>query len=172
MNNQATKQEVERKFLLRRVPSFPEKTVSDRKLIYQGYTEDGTRYRMEQWLDGVAYTRTTKVRVDDSECIETETEVTSREFNYSRPVKALRKYRYSWIDGPLLMCVDHIQSGPILFEAEYIGGNEEEAQLFKKADIELPDFIKEELYAEVTGDPRFLNCNLCRPVTIFYPTTE
>lgn len=172
------KREVERKFLLRRFPD-PHQAVFDSHLyIVQRYTAEGVRYRQSiayspstgEW----EFTRTTKPRVDAFECIETEETLTMEEYNAAHPtwVKGLTKHRFVLNRGKLQFVVDHISQGPILLEVEYMGDDPQEAQDFKSAQIEFPDFLKEDVFMEITGQVMFLNCNLARTIPKGNPVQE
>jgi hypothetical protein len=164
------KREVERKFLLRRLPNFPKGMGIELQQILQGYTADNIRYRKQTCRGGdnlfdTECFRTEKRKVDDAESIEIEESISSAEFAAASVIKYVKKSRHSWTEGILQFTVDVLEDGPVLLEVELLSQEEEQIAQFKAEKMLFNQYILDELVLEVTSDERFRNSELAVPVT-------
>ena len=160
--SETTEIEIERRFLLKKLPSNVKWT---RKLdITQHYLSDKDAdevVRIRRTLEtkkrktvSVEYMHTTKTRVSDMAVIEKEVNLTYDEY-YDLLLASKRKigkYRYIKKVGKLKWEIDVFTSLNLII-AEIELPNEEH-------DLEIPEWLKEVMLLEVTGMHQFSNSNL------------
>lgn len=150
--------EIERKFLLKCLPVNIES--ADRVLlISQFYVEEGNHfYRIRQTkIEGTdvwTYDKTTKLKIKEGVFDELIEPLTTYQFSdlYSKASKGITKYRHEIHCNGLKWEID-----------EFIGMNLVVAEIelpYENFELELPDFIKNELILEVTQFKEFSNYNL------------
>lgn len=157
------KREVERKFLLRRMP----RCRYDRHFyITQRYTPEGVRYRQcveqneptSKW----EFTKTVFTKVNNFERIKIETSLTLEEHHAAivACTKVLGKTRAILKHDKLQFTVDVILSGSVLLKVAYIGDDLQGIEAFKSEQIQFPKAVQEEVFVEITGVEKFFGFNL------------
>jgi CYTH domain-containing protein len=146
--------EIERKWLLYREPIIPESLVNDVivKDLLQFYTERG-RFRIESIGEDLKFFHTIKKSITSGVSEEIENEITEEEFINAKSESTgfVQKVRFEWKENSLKFFVDMLTSGTMLLEVELPSIDFE---------FEMPSFLTECIYAEVTNDDRFNNYNL------------
>ena len=161
------KLEIERKFLLKSIPSIvPLEKVKIDQYYYKN--SDGIWERCRSWesdIKGTRYIHTVKKSISKGVNIEDEKDVSLKEFKkfkskcLSGDVEArfISKERWIYPDGNLYWEVDIFNSGHHLIVAEI----EIPTKNFK---VDIPNFIKDKLLLEVTGLKQFSNRNLSNKI--------
>ena len=159
------KKEIERKFLLKRLPlliSVADKEDLDQLWIRQYYTPEG-RYRAEYRITGRTFTHCVKTdpleggsklaAVKDEE----ETIITYNEFRsaISKADRYLTKKRFAFHVGEVKWDIDVYDNMQLVTAEAEIPTPD--------FPLEIPDFIKDELIMEVTGVKAFNNWALAEP---------
>jgi len=152
--------EIERKFLLKRVPAFLAKDL-ERYLIHQVYVDiDGqvTRFRMTEDLrrpnNETIYFKCVKKPISTGVFEEIEVKVSENTFNKmaKQPHRFIIKERLVYSDGGLKWEIDIYEDiNLVTLEVELDDINQE---------IEIPEKIKKEIICEVTGQKPFSNYSL------------
>ena len=149
-----TNLEIERKWLLYREPIIPENLVDSVivKDLLQFYTERG-RFRVEAIGEDMKFFHTVKRTISSGVIEETEREIPEEEFVNAKNESTgfVQKVRFEWKDADLKFFVDLLVSGTMLLEVEFPSTD------YK---FEMPLFLGNCIYAEVTDDARFTNYNL------------
>jgi len=154
--------EIERKFLLKKMPSIEPDEILD---IEQYYWEnsDGVWERARTYhsnINGDSYIHTIKTSVSKGISMEDESQMTKEEFEIfknkcllNRNSKFINKKRYIYKYGDLKWEVDVFENDYKLIIAEI--------ELPKKRyKLKFPDYIKDALLLEVTGLKQFNNRSL------------
>ena len=147
--------EIERRFLLKRMPIFEYEGFLD---ISQCYVEEDkvfTRYRGQKGVEGLKYYRTIKDDIDGSLVREEgEEQITQEEFlkKVQESKKLISKMRYSQKNGEDTWEIDNFKfMHLIIAEIEMPS---------KDYDLDIPDNIKNEIVMEVTNIKEFNNAYL------------
>lgn len=153
--------EIERKFLLKRLPSI---TPTDELVIFQLYCENkatGEKFRIRKSgslnSSSSTYTKTKKKFITDGVYEEDEVEITREEFWNLEPLayKRISKTRYIYKFGDLKWEVDSYDFKLIVAEIELP---------VIDYPLELPDYIASNLILEVTKLKEFTNINLAESI--------
>lgn len=160
LNSIGKNMEIERKWLLYKLPDLPENVIekAKHKSIVQIYNSKG-RFRSESWVepDGEAktvYTHAIKKTVSAGVMEENEKTISEMDFvlAFTENDGFVKKQRVEWEDGEVKWFIDSIEiHGTLLLEAEIPS---------MEYHIKIPDYLKESIFAEVTGDERFHNRTL------------
>jgi adenylate cyclase len=147
--------EIERKFLLDRVPDAAR--AHEPVEIEQGWLDTGpepVRLRCERSKGGVRYLRTAK-RGRGAERVEREEEISEASFEVAWPRtrgRRVRKRRWRIPEGALCWEVDEFRERELaLAEVELPAAD---------FPLELPSWLAERVVREVTDEPSYLNVNL------------
>lgn len=163
--------EIKRKFLLKKLPKLRYDSVVS---IYQYYLDDDGTWtdrvrRIKNEESEITYLRTRKNRVNNLAIKEDETEITRKEYEKikkSAKSKVIKK-RHVINYGDYKWEIDHFKNvNVILCELEIIANENNLEKITKElSDMNLPDFISNNLIMEVTDFPEFsnksLSINLC-----------
>lgn len=156
-NKPKTQLEIERKFLLCKIPKLTGKQESNLSLISQFYTNTG-RYREVANSNKKQYVHTIKKEIKPGVYKETERLISKKEFETSTKKfnSFLMKRRYKIKIGKVNWDIDSYRpNGMCLVVAE--------AELpSEKHKLKIPKFIKDVLIMEVTQFPEFKNSNLAK----------
>lgn len=150
--------EIERRFLLKRVPTEVPVTSAEKIVIDQFYVPDGPRLRSSYKKDGdVEYVKCYKKRISEMSNEEHEERLTREEFRslLVSATKIVRKNRMKVAVGQLIWEIDEFLDPTRIVIAEVEIPSED-------TEVEIPDFIKSELIMEITGIQQFSNFNLAR----------
>jgi len=152
--------EIERKWLLYKLPDLPETVLekAQAKSLVQIYTEKG-RFRSESWTDPDGevkskYTHTIKKTIAPGIMDENEKEIQEIDFimAFAENDGFIRKQRIEWKDGDVKWFLDSLEiHGTLLLEAEIPSID---------YSLEIPQYLQDSIFAEVTGDKRFYNRTL------------
>lgn len=152
--------EIERKWLMYKLPDLPESVLekAQAKNLVQVYTEKG-RFRSETWADSSGevkskYTHTVKRTISSGVMDEAEEEVQESDFvmAFAENDGFINKQRLEWKEGDVKWFLDSLEiHGTILLEAEVPSPD---------YPLEIPEYLQESIFAEVTGDKRFYNRTL------------
>lgn len=146
--------EIERKFLLRRLPRFESVDITYK--IDQWYASDGFRYRYQTDESGnnVTIFKTRKTNLSKGVNREEETLITKDEFNNidlsKVPHVSKKRYVVSY-KGKKFEIDRYYESHLILLEVELENLNDE---------FDFPPYIEKEILMEVTGNEKFNSFNL------------
>ena len=152
--------EIERKWLLYKLPDLPDSVVKNAKAknIVQIYTDKG-RFRSETWVDPdgevkTKYTHTIKRKIAPGIIDEDEKEIQDAEFvtAFTENDGYINKQRLEWNEGDVKWFLDVLEiHGTMLLEAEVP---------FPEYSLNIPEYLQESIFAEVTDDKRFYNRTL------------
>jgi len=160
LNKLGKNMEIERKWLLYKLPDLPESVLekSQAKSLVQIYTEKG-RFRSESWADPNGevkskYTHTVKKTIAPGIMDEAEKEIQEMDFvmAFAENDGFIKKQRLEWKDGDVKWFLDSLEiQGTLLLEAEITSID---------YPLEIPQYLQDSIFAEVTGDKRFYNRTL------------
>lgn len=160
LNSIGKNMEIERKWLLYKLPLLPNDIVekAKHKSIIQIYNPNG-RFRSESWIesDGEAqtvHTHAIKKTIAPGVMEEDEKIIDENDFimAFSENDGFVKKQRIEWVDGETKWFIDAIEiQGTLLLEAEIPS---------MEYDLKIPGYLKDSIFAEVTGDERFNNYSL------------
>lgn len=155
--------EIERRFLLTSYPQIPEAFTGSLKesFITQFYTVNRKRYRKTELLatGELEFDITTKKRKSDSASMESITEISQEEWESVKPTatRIISKSRKSFLirqsQGYVKWEIDQFQDGTVIVEAEIPS---------EDFDLHIPDFIKEVVMKEITGDSSLSNYSMAK----------
>lgn len=154
--------EIERKFLLKRMPNEKPNDIIKMDQWYLNVDGKFERVRQRKWKSSgkIDWIHTIKEFVDEMTNIETEKLITSDEYhdfikeckNPNSDARYIQKNRHLFKNGNDTWEVDEfLETSLIVAEIEIPN---------KEYDVVLPDFITENLICEVTGMREFSNKNL------------
>lgn len=171
------KTENERKFLLQKNPMmelmdrYPQYTIYG---LMQGYTDDGTRYRMLE-RNGSAY-EFEKVKKEDTDRQDARIEIgkmiSQEEFTegFKQCNTYVKKVRFEIeIEDNVVLVIDEFHEDIaklVICEVEMMSDGQDQAVTKKLNDFELPPCVKDVLLLEVTHLKEFKNQNLAVPIPI------
>ncbi len=150
--------EIERKYLLMRMPSLPEGAV--RTDIAQGYLP-GTRLqervrRVRRRGEPARYYRTVKLG-SGIRRVEVEEEADEATFRRLWPLtkgRRVRKLRYRVADGDLTWEIDRFRDRRLVLAEIELPSEDHE--------VALPDWLRDHVVRDVTGEDEFVNVNLAK----------
>jgi CYTH domain-containing protein len=157
MNEGNTKNEIERKWILRDSPYF-KKDPDFSYVLLQFYMEDGWRYRMS--IDNLSYKKeffkTKKTPNGLGSNIEEEYSITELEYQeaYKYKRKEITKSRYIYIQNGLKWEVDHFSDMKLVIMEVELDSIDQK--------IEIPQFLQDLIIYEVTGIKEFNNSSLAK----------
>jgi CYTH domain-containing protein len=153
--------EWERKWLLYRMPIFPEELTTQESQLQQYYTTNGVRYRKETIGKEINYYAIRKESLGHGKNLEYLKPSDEELFQFAKNngLGGVEKTRYSWKDEEVEWFLDVLETGTLLLEIEFPTLETMESFTFSK----MPDWILHCIHSEVTQDPRFSNYNLRIP---------
>ncbi len=156
--------EIERSFLIKSIPQFF-KLHAEVSFIQQYYTENGDRFRIQQYKSTgkYKYFKTVKTKVAAGIYKEDEIEISMEDIYpvlQQKNLLLIEKQRHEISNGDIHFCIDEFFKFPMLkMEIESIGVGE--YSYTKKKIFEYnPSFLKEILIYETTGIKAFSNRSL------------
>lgn len=156
--------EIERKYLLKRLPIEPPSEVLDIKQYYMEVDGVMTRYRKVTYQDkSFDFIKTIKTPVDEMTYEENESHVLPQEFNdfidncnKSEDSYYIHKKRHIYMNGDDKWEVDqYMDYDLVIAELEMPS---------KEYEFEIPEHISDELIMEVTGLREFTNLSLAEKI--------
>lgn len=151
--------EIERRILLKRLP-LPTSDFDETQIIHQFYAPTGRLRRISIFKNGKVspiekYIRTNKTFVSVGVNDEVEVELTKKQFDkeVQKATKALIKTRYIKKVGKYKWEIDVFEFKLVIAEIEVKTKKE-------LTTVNLPNFIKKEMIADITGVKPFSNFNL------------
>lgn len=147
--------EIERRFLLKSIPSLHDKEGLKRLTIHQAYSKDSNE-RFRSTVNGgeVIYHKCRKKMLSVGVFEEIESEITEYEFDcgYKNCNREINKVRYVFSENGLVWEIDEYTGfSLIIFEVELDDINQ---------DIDIPADLKSLIIKEITGEKEFSNYSL------------
>lgn len=176
MSRTSTQYEVERKLLLKKVPEVFLANASQLNIINfyltgeQNLGPTQARLRVQEENGVKTFIKTNKAPVGlDYALQEIEVNLTAPEFEKYIPyiTRYIQKIRYKLNVHDQLWEIDEFKTiNLVMAELELCAPNAMEAKILEKKlkDMKIPDIIKQQLIAEVTGDVQFSNLSLSEPI--------
>ena len=158
MSEGFTKNEIERKWILRGVPNFMDNPPDLSYIIYQFYAEDGWRYRCS--INNTTYEReyckTKKTPNGHGSNLEVENLIEESAYNEASKIskKSVTKTRNVYVYNGLKWEVDDFLSLKLVVMEVELDAIDQT--------IEIPQFLRDLVIYEVTGIKEFNNSNLSR----------
>lgn len=151
--------EIERKFLLKRIPLIKFDIIKEISQFYCGQTP-GYRLRKTSSNENIQYFLTIKNRISDMTYEENETLITKKEFNekIKKAKSYIEKTRHIKKIGKLKWEIDSIKNMNLVIAEIEIPS--------EKYHFILPKFIKDNLIMEITSFRNFTNKSLSEKIKI------
>ena len=160
--------EVERKFLLKRIPDLKyEKIIHIKQYYLESKSGSSDRIRRSEGKNGVKYYRTIKNRKSERASEEIENEITKKEFYdlKKRSHSNISKYRHIIKEGEYKWEIDKFDNIELVMaEIEMISNDDHLTDVVNKINsLSLPQFIIDNFIMEVSDFRPFSNKRLAIP---------